>query len=707
MPSSKTEENKPDPIINESCKDKDVSYGTDDGDKKHPGWNVVGGEQIAAAVGIRDLSGIMGDHKAAMLRQHLLNPEKYKTEYKRPNPGKMPNNRDPFPVDLKIEELETHYPPTRINEITTHVHGEPAAKAAMNVGHNADKRLAKLENNMATLMRLFFRLGSRVNINCVYYGGQTPFEKYNGIRCLCDDRISDGQAVQIDQCLTCTRYEPVFGQCYELMNDLGANVAAVLDNNQMSYSNMEDYTQLTRTENFHEEKDRSKFNLDLVQTRSPDERDFSSAWGQGVKMNWNYVPLEDQRTHINWRQSINDDGSNLRRLNSFPCNEMNAGANIVYNSNGGNAMEANRAAMDAYDPSKIRNDEYDREVASLISAGKASIGNKDDCINLFRGESMADLKKLCAAESIDPLVIASIGFCTGSRDYEGILNRYKDIAYKIDTQNPAVIISAYNTSIEVFLGRKSEDRRRQEVPRIDVPPSDKKNQTGRQDRSSDDQPNEDGDGLNLNWEERSSWMWPDFAKRFIRRAKMINSSFTNVDLFPRVCYLYCVVLPECQNSRFDEGVFGFPFFDEQFAHGITYSSAYGWREQFGRMHYGIDLGADAGEEIHAIHDGNVAEDGTGNAWGPWHGICIDHGDGTYSRYLHCDTMSVSVGQRVTRGQIIGTVGGYGQSGPNTYAPHLHFEIGHGDALASKSQNPLDFYPRFASTVHVGDQLTVS
>ena len=95
-------------------------------------------------------------------------------------------------------------------------------------------------------------------------------------------------------------------------------------------------------------------------------------------MNWNYVPLEDQRTHINWRQSINDDGSNLRRLNSFPCNEMNAGANIVYNSNGGNAMEANRAAMNAYDPSKIRNDEYDREVASLISAGKASIGNKDD-----------------------------------------------------------------------------------------------------------------------------------------------------------------------------------------------------------------------------------------------------------------------------------------------------------------------------------------
>ncbi len=169
--------------------------------ESHPGWANITDNVMTQGVGIRDLQGVMGNSAALKARQHLLNPKKYKTEYKKPNPGKMPNNKDPFPVDLKIEEFEAHFPATRIYEMDTHVHGQAAAQAAMNVGNNAEKRLVKLENNMATLMRLLFRMGARMKINCVYYGGQTPFEKYRCIRCLCDDRVSDGQNVQIDQCL--------------------------------------------------------------------------------------------------------------------------------------------------------------------------------------------------------------------------------------------------------------------------------------------------------------------------------------------------------------------------------------------------------------------------------------------------------------------------------------------------------------------------
>ena len=58
-------------------------------------------------------------------------------------------------------------------------------------------------------------------------------QKYKTIRCLADDRINEGQEVQIDQCLYCTRYEPIAGQMYEIMNDLGTNVATILDDNQM------------------------------------------------------------------------------------------------------------------------------------------------------------------------------------------------------------------------------------------------------------------------------------------------------------------------------------------------------------------------------------------------------------------------------------------------------------------------------------------
>ena len=199
----------------EAQKKEAPQLGSDEGDKvseSHPGWGSVSATDIADAVGIRELNGIMGNSAQMRTRQRMLDPTKYKTEYKAPNPGKMPQNQDPYPVDLKIEELEAHYPPTRIYELTTHVHGQPAAQAAMNVGFNAEKRLVKLENMLATVHRYLFRLGSRMTINCMYYGGQTPsHNKYSCIRCLADDRISDGQLVSIDQCLCCTRFEPIYG----------------------------------------------------------------------------------------------------------------------------------------------------------------------------------------------------------------------------------------------------------------------------------------------------------------------------------------------------------------------------------------------------------------------------------------------------------------------------------------------------------------
>ena len=142
-----------------------------------------------------------------------------------------------------------HYPPIKINKVTTPNEGKEATVAAMSVGDHTEKRIVKLENMMATFMRYLFRLGARVPINCQYYGGQSPnFEKYAGIRCLADDRVEDGKLVQIDQCLNCTRYEPVYGQCYEILSDIGANVAAILDDNQAGYSNMKEYVDMTRTD---------------------------------------------------------------------------------------------------------------------------------------------------------------------------------------------------------------------------------------------------------------------------------------------------------------------------------------------------------------------------------------------------------------------------------------------------------------------------
>ena len=91
--------------------------------------------------------------------------------------SKPPHNKDPFPVDSKIEEFETHLPRVKINQIVTHIHGKAPSIAAVQQFDMTEKRLVRLENNISTLMRYLFRLGARVFINCQFYGGQTTFEK--------------------------------------------------------------------------------------------------------------------------------------------------------------------------------------------------------------------------------------------------------------------------------------------------------------------------------------------------------------------------------------------------------------------------------------------------------------------------------------------------------------------------------------------------
>ena len=172
------------------------------------------------------------------------------------------NFLDPYPVDDKIEELENHYPKVFIDEIESQIYScnhpgcpiaQPMAKnfamlqdAIMNQSKRTEQRLVRLENILSTFMRNQMRLGSRVNINCMYYGGQCPgHNKYNCIRCLHDDRIND-ELVTIDQCLNCTRYEPILGQIYKILDDTGMNGAIILDDMQMSYSDLNTYQSLNK-----------------------------------------------------------------------------------------------------------------------------------------------------------------------------------------------------------------------------------------------------------------------------------------------------------------------------------------------------------------------------------------------------------------------------------------------------------------------------
>ena len=57
--------------------------------------------------------------------------------------------------------------------------------------------------------------------------------KYKCIRCLKDNRINDGAIVTLDQCLCCTRYEPIEGQVYAILDETGPNVSQVIDDIQI------------------------------------------------------------------------------------------------------------------------------------------------------------------------------------------------------------------------------------------------------------------------------------------------------------------------------------------------------------------------------------------------------------------------------------------------------------------------------------------
>lgn len=89
----------------------------------------------------------------------------------------------------------------------------------------------------------------------------------------------------------------------------------------------------------------------------------------------------------------------------------------------------------------------------------------------------------------------------------------------------------------------------------------------------------------------------------------------------------------------------------------------------GNGHTGADMCAPQGTPIYAAEGGTVTFIGMPyGAYGNF--LKIDHGGGLETWYAHCDTINVSEGDQVARGQQIATVGITGRA----TAYHLHFEV---------------------------------
>ena len=88
-------------------------------------------------------------------------------------------------------------------------------------------------------------------------------------------------------------------------------------------------------------------------------------------------------------------------------------------------------------------------------------------------------------------------------------------------------------------------------------------------------------------------------------------------------------------------------------------------------HNGTDIAAPEGTPILAAAAGTVTIANGVDPWGGSYGyhIKINHGNGLETLYAHCSAICVTSGQQVQQGEVIGYVGGTGNSTGN----HLHFE----------------------------------
>jgi hypothetical protein len=84
-------------------------------------------------------------------------------------------------------------------------------------------------------------------------------------------------------------------------------------------------------------------------------------------------------------------------------------------------------------------------------------------------------------------------------------------------------------------------------------------------------------------------------------------------------------------------------------------------------HTGLDFPAATGTPVRAVDAGQVVGAASGGPYG--NHLILNHGGGLSSLYAHLSRMVASIGDAVTRGQVIGTVGATG----NVTSPHLHLE----------------------------------
>lgn len=126
---------------------------------------------------------------------------------------------------------------------------------------------------------------------------------------------------------------------------------------------------------------------------------------------------------------------------------------------------------------------------------------------------------------------------------------------------------------------------------------------------------------------------------------------------------------------------------------ISISSYYGYRKNSNtgaeELHRGVDIAVPTGTVVYAAHDGTVTQAAYDSYCGNY--VVITDSKGYTTKYAHMDSLTVSAGQSVKKGD---TVGESGNTGSST-GSHLHIEC----LYNGEYYNPLFYFEAGTQTIY--------
>jgi murein DD-endopeptidase MepM/ murein hydrolase activator NlpD len=121
------------------------------------------------------------------------------------------------------------------------------------------------------------------------------------------------------------------------------------------------------------------------------------------------------------------------------------------------------------------------------------------------------------------------------------------------------------------------------------------------------------------------------------------------------------------------------------------------------MHQGIDIAAPVGTEIRSVQDGVIADvSPNGRRSGYGNTVLVEHPSGQLTLYAHMQKFGpgIRIGTQVNAGTVLGYVGTTHAPSTAYMAPHLHFEVLKGKAIAAATgqiivnpNTPIRFEPQ--------------